>query len=443
MSTAATSTTPVYDVAGDEIVREARQRVKRNRIERVRQQTFAALGAVAAAGAVATALTIHQGPAFSILTGLVFVVSYTVACGIRFEAGSGLALPTELVFVPMLFAVPIGLVPALVGTSFFCAMGYLPMKHRDLSRISPLLTNAGYTLGPVAVIAIGGGLPLRWSAWPIYLVALAAQFLGDFAFSAIGEMWDLSPRTVAEFSMIVWAVDLALAPIGLLVAFATHDHPALVVLVLPLMLLFRTFAQERKRRIDHALELSDAYRGTAFLLGDVVEADDAYTGSHSRHVVDLVLGVSDRMGLKGSDRRDAEFVALLHDVGKIKIPAEIINKPGALTPEERAVIETHTVEGQQMLEQVGGLLGHVGDVVRSCHERWDGQGYPDGLAGPEIPLIARIVCACDAYSAMTTDRSYRKARTKDEALDELERCTGSHFDPAVVAALVTVETAAG
>jgi HD-GYP domain-containing protein (c-di-GMP phosphodiesterase class II) len=210
--------------------------------------------------------------------------------------------------------------------------------------------------------------------------------------------------------------------------------------VLPLVLLLRTFAQERKRRIDHALELSDAYRGTAFLLGDVVEADDAYTGSHSRHVVDLVLAVSDTMGLKGADRRDAEFVALLHDVGKIKIPAEIINKPAALTPEERAVIETHTIEGQQMLEQVGGLLGHVGDVVRSCHERWDGRGYPDGLAGPEIPLIARVVCACDAYSAMTTDRPYRKARSKDEALDELEACSGSHFDPAVVAALVTVET---
>ena len=108
---------------------------------------------------------------------------------------------------------------------------------------------------------------------------------------------------------------------------------------------------ELDERIDHALELSDAYRGTAFLLGDVVEADDAYTGSHSRHVVDLVLAVCDKMGLKGSDRRDAEFVALLHDVGKIKIPAAIINKPGALTAEERKVIETHTVEGQQMLDK--------------------------------------------------------------------------------------------
>src|SRR5207244_8593038 len=96
------------------------------------------------------------------------------------------------------------------------------------------------------------------------------------------------------------------------------------------------FARERKTRIDHALELSHAYRGTALLLGDVVEADDAYTGSHSRDVVQLVLDVSDELGLSARERRDAEFVALLHDIGKIRIPAEIANKPGPLGVGERA-----------------------------------------------------------------------------------------------------------
>jgi HD-GYP domain-containing protein (c-di-GMP phosphodiesterase class II) len=209
-----------------------------------------------------------------------------------------------------------------------------------------------------------------------------------------------------------------------------------VIFVVPLVGLLRHFSQERRRRIDHAHELSDAYRGTAFLLGDVVEADDEYTGSHSRHVVDLVLAVCDRLGLGAADRRDSEFVALLHDVGKIRIPSEIINKAGPLDDEERAVIETHTIIGEELLERVGGLLGHVGRVVRSCHERWDGLGYPDGLAGEAIPLIARIVCACDAFSAMTTDRSYRKGRTEAEALEELERCAGTHFDPRVVDAIV-------
>jgi HD-GYP domain-containing protein (c-di-GMP phosphodiesterase class II) len=218
---------------------------------------------------------------------------------------------------------------------------------------------------------------------------------------------------------------------------ATSDHAG-VLLAFPLVGLIAFFARERTTRIDHALELSAAYRGTALLLGDVVEADDAYTGAHSRDVVSLVLDICDDLGLSSRERRDAEFVALLHDVGKIKIPAEIINKPGALTDEERAIINTHTTEGERLLSQVGGLLGQIGGIVRSCHERWDGDGYPDRLVGETIPRIARIVCACDAYSAMTTNRPYRAARTQAEALEELQRCAGTHFDPDVVDALVRV-----
>ena len=93
-----------------------------------------------------------------------------------------------------------------------------------------------------------------------------------------------------------------------------------------------------------------------------------------------------------------------------------------------------------MLERVGGLIGHVGRLVRSCHERWDGAGYPDGLVGEQTPLIARIVCACDAYSAMTTDRPYRAARSKSEALADLERCAATQFDPDVVTAIVRLES---
>jgi len=176
------------------------------------------------------------------------------------------------------------------------------------------------------------------------------------------------------------------------------------------------------------------------LLGDVVEADDAYTGSHSRDVVTLVLDVAGRLGLDARGQRDAEFAALLHDIGKIKIPGEIINKPGKLTDEEWAVIKTHTVEGERLLSQIGGILGNVGRIVRSCHEDWDGTGYPDGLAAENIPLVARIVRACDAFSAMTTDRSYRKARPVEEAVAELQRCSGTDFDPAVVEALTASVT---
>ncbi|MBV8598547.1 MAG: HD domain-containing protein, partial [Actinobacteria bacterium] len=120
------------------------------------------------------------------------------------------------------------------------------------------------------------------------------------------------------------------------------------------------------------------------------------------------------------------------------IPSAIINKPGPLDDEEWALMKTHTIEGERMLERVGGLLGHVGHIVRSCHEHWDGRGYPDGLAGEEIPLVARVVSACDAFSAMTTDRSYRAAMTPEAAVAELRRCSGTQFDPAVVDALIAV-----
>ena len=147
------------------------------------------------------------------------------------------------------------------------------------------------------------------------------------------------------------------------------------------------------------------------------------------------MAVADELGLDARERRAVEFVALLHDVGKVRIPKEIINKPGALTDEERAIINMHTIEGEHMLKKVGGLLGEIGTIVRSCHERWDGGGYPDGLAGGDIPLIARIVACCDAFNAMTTDRPYRAALPLGEALAELERGSGGQFDPAVVEAL--------
>jgi HD-GYP domain-containing protein (c-di-GMP phosphodiesterase class II) len=208
------------------------------------------------------------------------------------------------------------------------------------------------------------------------------------------------------------------------------------VLALPLVALLSTFARERRVRIDHELELRDAYRGTAFLLGDVVEANDSYTGVHSRDVVELTMRVSDQLHLSARERRDAEFVALLHDVGKVRVPDSIINKPGPLTPEERKVMEQHTVEGERLLLRVGGLLGEVGRVVRSCHERYDGEGYPDGIAGEQIPLLARIVACCDAFNAMTTDRSYRKAMPLEDAVEELRASSGTQFDPAVVDALI-------
>ena len=174
------------------------------------------------------------------------------------------------------------------------------------------------------------------------------------------------------------------------------------------------------------------------LLGDVVTADDLYTGLHSQGVVELAMSVGAALGLGPEDLRNLEFGALLHDVGKIAIPKAIINKPGKLDPDEWEIIKTHTVEGQRMLSRVGGFMTEVGEIVRSHHERWDGGGYPDGLRAEAAPLAARIITACDSWSAMRTDRPYRRALSHEQAVAEIVRHTGSQFDPRVAQALLTV-----
>ena len=156
--------------------------------------------------------------------------------------------------------------------------------------------------------------------------------------------------------------------------------------LVPLLGLLALFGHERRRRLEGVLELGSAYRGTALVLGDVVEADDGYTGEHCKSVVALALDVGRRSsGSTHSGGATSSSARLLHDVGKIAIPKEIINKPGKLDPDEWTVIKTHTVEGQKMLERVGGFMREVGLIVRSHHERWDGGGYPDGLAGERDP----------------------------------------------------------
>jgi putative nucleotidyltransferase with HDIG domain len=246
------------------------------------------------------------------------------------------------------------------------------------------------------------------------------------------------PREMASDIRLAWRVDVLLAPIGLLAAMAAAPLPGTALLVLPLVVLIGVLAREREDRIAHSLELGRAYRGTALLLRDVLEEDDEYTGRHTEDVVGLSVAVAEQMGLDEDARQAAELGALLHDIGKIAIPDEIINKPGPLDDDEWVIMKTHTIEGQRMLDQVGGLLGDVGVVVRASHERFDGGGYPDGLAGEAIPLPARIVSACDAYNAMTTDRSYRKAMPVAVAARELRSNAGTQFDPAVVDALLAV-----
>jgi HD-GYP domain-containing protein (c-di-GMP phosphodiesterase class II) len=440
VTTAAPSASAELDPEVQHHVEQSRARAtERLRVRARRGAVTVATTFALAAIALLTFAPSERSP--SLVTIVVLLGAYALASRVEFEVRTALALPTELVLVPMLFLLPVAWVPIFVAGGLL--LGRLPDFARGRvpwDRALLIAPNAWHSLGPALVLAVAGEAAPDLSRWPLYLAALAAQFAIEFACAAPFDWYVNGVAPTTQLPFMGWAVlvDSALAPIGLAVAIATREDAAAVLLVLPLLGLLAEFARERRARIDHALELSHAYRGTALLLGDVVEADDAYTGSHSRDVVSLVLDVCDRLQLDARERRDAEFTALLHDVGKIKIPGEIINKPGKLDADEWALMQTHTIEGERLLAQVGGLLGNVGRIIRSCHEDWDGTGYPDGLAGEEIPLVARIVRCCDAFSAMTTDRPYRKARRVDEAIAELRRCAGTDFDPAVVEALAAV-----
>ena len=177
--------------------------------------------------------------------------------------------------------------------------------------------------------------------------------------------------------------------------------------------------------------LERTFLSTVEALANALEARDEYTSSHARWITDTALLVGQALGLDGETLKRLELGALFHDIGKIGIPNSVLLKPGPLTDEERELIETHPELGAKIIAPIDQLQDVCG-IVRACHERWDGGGYPDRKAGEEIPLEARIIFACDAFHAMTTDRPYRSALEPQEALRRLEEAAGSQFDPRVV-----------
>jgi len=181
--------------------------------------------------------------------------------------------------------------------------------------------------------------------------------------------------------------------------------------------------------------LEGAYLGTAEALAAAVESKDSYTADHSRTVAGRAREVGARLGMSERELRTLHYAAIFHDIGKVAVPEAILNKREPLTPGERGEIERHTVVGERILSTVE-FLADVLPLVRHEHERWDGRGYPDGLIGEEIPLGSRIILACDAYSAMTSDRPYRPAMSPQGAGAELLAGAGTQFDERVVAALL-------
>jgi len=193
-------------------------------------------------------------------------------------------------------------------------------------------------------------------------------------------------------------------------------------------------AQQAKLAFANAASyegLEHTFVSTVEALANALEANDEYTSTHARWITDLSLRVGREFGLEESALKRLELGALLHDIGKIGIPSDVLSKPGRLTAQERTLVQTHPELGERIIAPIDRLQ-EVRPIVRHCHERWDGQGYPDGVAGEDIPLEARIIFVCDAYHAMTTDRPYRRRLSHPEALRRLAQGAGSQFDPSVV-----------
>ena len=372
---------------------------------------------------------------------VLFALAAAVMGNLSFETGAGYLVPTQLIFVPMLFVLPPAIVPLVVVTALALAdVPDLLTGKLHPQRLAAVAGDAWFALGPAVIFVLADVSEPTFADWPLYVIALAAQFGGDLCSSTLRELiaHGVAPKLQLAVLREVWLVDALLSPIGLLAALAsTVEHHA-YLLVMPLGALLAVFARERRERIGTAIELSSAYRGTALLLGDVLSEDDEYTGTHSKGVVTFALEIADELRMEQEQRRLVEFGALLHDIGKMTTPKEILHKPGPLDDDEWVTMRRHTIDGQRMLDQVGGTLHDVGEVVRSSHEHYDGTGYPDGLRGEAIPLAARVVTVADAYSAMTTRRTYREPMTPGSAIRELRLHAGTQFDPVVVEAALVV-----
>jgi putative nucleotidyltransferase with HDIG domain len=277
------------------------------------------------------------------------------------------------------------------------------------------------------------GAGLVFCAINFGLLTLAMSRTEGVSFTAVWqERFNFLAPLCTVFGPLAFAATLADERIGLVGVLAFFAPPALLVISMH-QYVARTKASviELRRAND---ELRETHLQTIAALSRSMEAKDGYTGSHTERVSEVAVALASRLGYAGAELEAIEVGALLHDIGKIGIPESILHKPGPLSDCEWKVMKEHPVISDYILSEVH-LHPFVRQVARWSHERIDGAGYPDGLAGDEIPLPARIVLVADAFDALTSDRPYRRARTTAEAIEELTSHAGTQFCAQVIGAL--------
>ncbi|CAL9443596.1 HD-GYP domain-containing protein [Streptomyces pilosus] len=258
---------------------------------------------------------------------------------------------------------------------------------------------------------LDGGLPSAAGAPPRgRRTAAAADWSGRF-------LRTLAPLTVHGLAGLMMA----------LLWRSAYGPVAALLVLLPMGVSWWAFAQAHRERAAH--------QATIRALVQAVDIKDGYTRGHSERVGRASMMIARELGLDDERVEVLRFAGILHDVGKLGVPTRLLTKNGPLTAEERRVIELHPEYGHEMVRGIS-FLGEARAAVLHHHERLDGSGYPYGLAGGQIPESARVVAVADAFDAMTSTRSYSRARPVPVALEELRRCAGSHFDPRMVGALV-------
>ncbi|MCW3000121.1 MAG: hypothetical protein JWN65_3670 [Solirubrobacterales bacterium] len=288
-------------------------------------------------------------------------------------------------------------------------------------------------------VVVGRRLPLDKTYWHAILAARLPALTPDLralpaaATVAVDEAVQVGSyvfvpvlTATGEFTGTLCCVDHAARP-------SLGEHDMLLMHVLARML----GEQLQHDALDAARRRLEGESAGVRALMAAVQARDSYTAEHSRAVVMLAGQVAEALGCTPEEAREIELVALLHDIGKLRIPDDILNCPRPLDDDQWAIMRSHPAAGASIVSEIPELAA-LAPAIRAEHERWDGTGYPDGLAGPQIPLASRITLVCDAYHAMTSDRPYRAAMDVEAAKDELRRHAGTQFAPAVTEALLAV-----
>ncbi|MGE5653308.1 MAG: HD-GYP domain-containing protein [Bacillota bacterium] len=375
------------------------------------------------------------------LTGLKFILLFTP-----------LLLVTEAkpIYLPLKGSVSGGFIVCLATNlvagpavaTWVAALGNTSFDHiRKGAKWYVLMFNAGQVALSTAIaghVFVGlGGIPGRVQL-PNDLALIVIAAIVHFLFNSGAVTVILAMRRGLPLLQI-WASNirgvipnfLALTPFAVLMAMTYQQSGpyGLLLFLIPMLLARHSFQMY--------IDMRDTYSSTIRSLTKAIDIKDRYTGGHSERVAQYAVAIGKKMGFSVTDLELLEYIALLHDIGKIGVREAILNKPGRLEPAERDEINKHSEAGAEIISQIK-FLSRGAEAVRHHHERFDGAGYPDHLKGQDVSLWARIIGVADAFDAMTSERPYRTAWTVSQAVAELERCVGSQFDPEVVKVFVTI-----